>query len=345
MLKQVVQLIRLFGLPTLVRRKRNHDKALPMLRGYAGTICFTTLLNAGFFDEIQRTGSVDPEHFARERGMNPEVLEHIVEYLDCIHVVRREGNLVTLDTLGERLLSDPRGSFELTHGYQPVLHQLDDLLMDRKRFGRDVRRLGDYIARGSGRLGRQLPFPVMKHLVEKHGSRRVLDLGAGNVEFLELLCEGTDIRCRGVEIDPDAVAEARRQLDGSPVGDRIEILEGDMFDVAPLRERWPDIDGVIAIDTFHEYIKHHRERVVDLLRQYREAFPEALFYVAEFCRQPHAWLRKHPTSFVEHHLFHNLTDQQILSADEWETLFDEANLEIVDRTVFSMVGHGYFVVK
>ena len=70
----------------------------------------------------------------------------------------------SLDKLGRSLLDDPRGSFELTHGYQPILYNLDGMLRGEKKYRRDVNRLGEFIARGSGRLGLQLPFPVIKHL-------------------------------------------------------------------------------------------------------------------------------------------------------------------------------------
>ncbi len=345
MLKQALKLIKLFGLGPLVRRKRAHDQALPLLRGYAATRCFNTVLNVGLCDVMLQEGTVDIREFAERHSLVFDVLHPVVEYLDCIGLMRLEGDRCTLTRKGRTLLGDPRGSFELTHGYQPILARLEQLLDGRAVYKRDVDRLGDYIARGSGRLGRQLPFAVMRSMVDKHGSRRVLDLGAGNVEFLEMLCEIPGVVCRGVEIDPAAVEEGRRQLEQSPVRDRIELIEADMFDVDSAARRWPDTDAVVAIDTFHEYIWTERPRIVDLLQQLARVLPEALFYVGEFCRQPHAQLRRHPTAFVEHHLFHNLTRQKILSDTEWETLFDEAGLELVDKSIFSMVGHGYFVLR
>ncbi|NIA20716.1 MAG: hypothetical protein GWP05_01840, partial [Anaerolineaceae bacterium] len=64
-----------------------------------------------------------------------------------------------------------------------------------------------------------------------------------------------------------------------------------------------------------------------------------------FCNQPHESLRKRPTAFLEHHLFHDLTNQKIGTADLWRRLFREAGFRIVEERIFNLVGHGYFALK
>ena len=77
----------------------------------------------------------------------------------------------------------------------------------------------------------------------------------------------------------------------------------------------------------------------------RARFPKALLYVGEFCKQPHEKLRRRPTAFLEHHLYHDLTNQVIVEAGRWRAMFAAADLQIVEEKVFDMVGHGYFVVR
>jgi len=118
-----------------------------------------------------------------------------------------------------------------------------------------------------------------------------------------------------------------------------------MFDVDELRRRWGDAEALTAIDVFHEYLSEGDSRIRQLLEQLREAFPNSALVVAEFCLQPRERLRRRPTAFAEHHLFHQLTNQVILPAHRWRTLFGEAGYEVVIERVFDIVGHGYFALK
>ncbi len=112
-----------------------------------------------------------------------------------------------------------------------------------------------------------------------------------------------------------------------------------------MAEAHPDVDAVTAVDTYHEYLEHGEGKVVGLLKDLRATFPNALLYVGEFCKQPHDRLRRRPTAFLEHHLYHDLTNQVITDAAGWRRMFAEAGLEILEEKVFDIVGHGYFVVK
>jgi len=67
--------------------------------------------------------------------------------------------------------------------------------------------------------------------------------------------------------------------------------------------------------------------------------------MGEFCKQPHEKLRRAPTAFLEHHLYHDLTNQVITTAERWRAMVAAAGLAIVEEKVFDMVGHGYFVVR
>ena len=182
--------------------------------------------------------------------------------------------------------------------------------------------------------------------LRRHGAGKVLDLGCGDLAFLFFACEALpDLACVGIDVDPPTVAYAREVLAGSPYADRIALAEADMFDLADVAEAHPGIDAVTAVDTYHEYLEHGEGKVVGLLKDLRATFPNALLYVGEFCKQPHDRLRRRPTAFLEHHLYHDLTNQVITDAAGWRRMFGAAGLEILEEKVFDIVGHGYFVVK
>ncbi len=345
---QILDLIRLFGLRRLLKTKRHHDKALPILRGYCTTVSLWAMFNTGAMDELaRRPDGAGAKDLAAALNLDERILEYVLEYLDCAGVLRSKGNgTYVLGRLGRILMEEPRGAFDLACGYEPVLSELTGLLTGEKKFGRDMTRRGKFIAQGSGKLGAQLPFPVLTHMVVRSGARTVLDLGCGDLEFLYFLCRANpEVRCYGIDVSIDAVNHARQRLKTSPYADRITVEEGDLFEIDRFIERWPDVDVMTACDTFPEHLLGGNDRILSFLTHVHERFPNVAVAIAEFCRQSHDKLRKRPTTFVEHHFWHNITDQVILSADEWRVIFAEAGYGIVDEMVFDIVGHGYFLLK
>ena len=343
---QILDLIRLFGLGRLLTLKRRHERALPFIRGYSATASLWALFNTGVMDEL-KLGPASAAELASRLSLDERNLGYVLDYLDCIRVLKRHGDgRYALDRLGLDLVEEPRGAFDLACGYEDVLSELTGLVRGEKQFGRDVARRGKFIAKGSGELGLQLPFPVMADMVRRAGFRRVLDLGCGDLEFLFTLCRSDErVRGYGIDVSRDAIDHARERLASSPFRDRVAVETGDLFDVDPFLARWKDVDVMTSCDTFHEHLSGGTEKVEKVLAHYHKAFPGVALLVAEFCVQPHDRLRKRPTAFVEHHLWHNLTNQVILPAQEWRDIFGRAGYRIEEERVFDIVGHGYFLLR
>ena len=344
-MNQALEIIRLLGLSKAIRVKKRFDQALPHVRGYAVCSCLWALLETGALDKLLESDGLAIESLT-VGGLDRHVLESILSYLDGLSLVRVEGGRVHVLPKLRRLMEEPRGFFELTYAYAPVFGRLHDLLSGQAKYPRDVQRLGKYIGRGSGQLCRTLPYPILADMMKRHGSRLVLDLGCGDLAFLFFACEAMPaLRAIGVDIDPPTVAYAKEVLAASSCRERIDVRAADMFDLAAMARERPDVDAITAVDTYHEYLIEGEQKTVGLLSQLRRQFPRALLYVGEFCKQPHDKLRSRPTAFLEHHLYHDLTNQMIVDAAAWRRMFAAAGLTVLEEKVFDMVGHGYFVLR
>jgi SAM-dependent methyltransferase len=343
-IEQILFMRKIGGIRRLLQMRKKHALGLKYIRGYAVTSCFWTLSNSGFFSELQKKATVDLKEFAREKGLDIETLRSICEYLDGIKILNCENDLCSLDRNGRMLLQEPLGLFDLLYGYEPVFRELDALLCRKKSYGPDILRRGEAVARGSGELGKQFPFLAVCELVYENGFKRVLDLGCGDLEFLFLLCERPEITGIGIDKDDDALAVARKRLEDY-ADRRISVQRGDMFAVEELAGTFPDVDAITAIDVFHEYLYEGKQPVVELLRKYKKHFPRTHLVVAEFFKLPRVWLRRIPTTTLEHHLFHSLTNQIILPIAEWVSVFEQSGYQIVEKKLLHGIGHGYFVLK
>lgn len=344
MLRQFLRVFKLLGLKRAIRMKRHHDQGLTHVRGYAATCCWWTLMNNGFLDRLVEEGSIDIERYAEDYLCDRDVLYAIIEYLDGIGLLIRQDAQVRMGKKGRVLFDEPRGLFELLWAYEPCFTALPELLATKKEYGKDINRRITYVGLGSGRLCEQLPYPIMRKMVLDRGCRSVLDLGCGDLAFLEGLCrQDPAIHCHGIDYDPEMVAYDQKKLAQTNYHGRLTVQQGDLFQLPELPDQVPPVDGLCATDTFHEYLDDP-QRIIHCLQTLRQRFPSAVIVIGEFCRQDPHWLKRHPTASLEHHLFHELSGQQIGSAAEWRALFRRAGLTILEEQVYDMIGHGYFML-
>ena len=223
--------------------------------------------------------------------------------------------------------------------------RMDDLLTGSKKYSHDLTRDVTSVGIGSGRLCEQLPYPVMRRMVLDHSCRGVMDLGCGDMAFLAGLCKlDSRIKCLGIDYSEEMVRYNKEKLARNDYGGRISVQRADMFNLEKLSETQVKIDCITACDTFHEYLDQE-DRLVELLRDLRGRFPAAIFVIGEFCLQDPQWLRRHRTASLEHHLFHQLSNQQIGTSGQWREIFSRAGLKIIEEQIFDLIGHGYFALR
>ena len=324
--------LRVLGPTHLCRLRKARALGTPLERGFFATRVIQCLFNVGFLDQVSERGVVDLSTFARQNNLDPRILRLLCDYLYALNFLEKDGDRFLPGKNAEILIEILRGSFDSIYAYEDLFHNLEALLRKEKAYGREVKRREEFVGKGSGQSARLLPFPMATDLIKRNGFSKVLDLGCGDAEFLISLCKGNiGFRGYGVDLSQEMAALAGRRLLKEGLEDRIEIRVGDIFRLKEIREKVGMPDVATSFFVLHEFLWNGRQAVIDLLRQFREVFPGVSLIACEITQLQPEDFRKKPSLILEHHLFHDLSQQGLMPRKEWKRIFSEAGLRLKEE--------------
>jgi SAM-dependent methyltransferase len=284
-----------------------------------------TLFNVGFFDEIQKAGSVDVARFAQTHDLDREILQSLVNSLYALKILDKGGAGYVLDEKGRVLVEVGRGWFDGVYGYEGIYHDLEPLLRKKIVYGRDIYRRPDFVAKGSGEIENWMYFPIAIDLLTKANRRRVLDFGCGDGTFLRHLCNAhPTIRGFGIDISPEAIEDGRELARQAGLQDRLELAVLDINAIDSTPSEMKDIDAATVFFVLHEILYQGKDALLRLLRSYRSIFPNVPLTIFEVDRATPEELRQRPGMSIQYILQHDISHQKLVSRTEWLSLLREA---------------------
>ncbi|HEV3215429.1 MAG TPA: methyltransferase domain-containing protein [Vicinamibacterales bacterium] len=306
-----------------------------------------TLLNVGFFDELQRHGTIDVVCFADAHGLDGQILQSLVDSLYALRILDKRGTAYILDDKGRVLVEVARGWFDGVYGYEGIYHSLELLLRKELVYGRDIYRRPDFVAKGSGEIENWIYFPLAIDLLTRGNRRRVLDLGCGDGTFLRHLCAANpSIRGFGIDISPAAIADGEELVRKAGLQERIQLAVVDINALGSTPAELQDIDAATVFFVLHEILYQGKDALLQLLRSYRTLFPGVPLTVFEVDRATPDAMRRRPGMSVQYTLQHDLSHQKLISRSAWHALFHEAgftaieerNLSFARTVIFTVMG-------
>lgn len=304
---------------------------------YVSSLLVAELLWAIVQDEAVleelEAGVTAAELVERVGGPDPQVAAALLDALRFEGVLEQRGGRYRLAAELSELRSI-RGWFELLiGGYRPLFQQVGTLL----RQGRgSVPRNDLHVARGSADIGRFDSVPMTLRIMERlgGGAGLVLDYGCGNGFSLVTLCQsGPALRAVGVEVAAGSVQAARRLVAEAGLSDRIDIMLATQPGFFP--ELQPDF--VVIAFVLHEIAGAAGiDGCVDFLRELGRRYPQAALVVVEVAdprldgRQQLLMTDPQGRHYYNHYLWiHSVTQQQLLTREQWSGLFDRAGYRVV----------------
>ncbi|MCM8782263.1 MAG: methyltransferase domain-containing protein, partial [Candidatus Omnitrophica bacterium] len=329
----------------LLAIRRGHNAALKYARGYMSSQCICALINIGFFDKLTKEKKIDLALYIKENNLDARIFNSICDYLYSINIIEKNKGICRLTAEGKVLLGLAKGFFDLIYAYAPLFQELESIIKKEKKYNKDIFRRGEFVARGSAGLTKFIPFPVTKNIIKKYGFKRVCDLGCGSAEFLISLCDDKKIRCYGIDISKDAIDFALLQVKKANLENRVELAVSDIFDIDRIAARWQDIEVITCMFVLHEFLLEEKKKVINFLLGLKSIFKNKYIITWELCRQPLETIKKNSSAIAEHHLFHDLSNQGIITIEEWAEIFKSAGYAIVEERYFDFAGLAYFVIK
>jgi hypothetical protein len=159
--RELLKTLQVVGVRRMLRLRRAHRLGWErIIAGFYTTRAIQALFNVGFFDALKERGTLDPAAFAAERGLDRPILEALVQALFSLGILEKKGAAYALAGKGEIAMEMSRGWFDISYGYEDVLHNLEALLRREKTYGKDVHRRTDFVAKGSGEIEDWMYFPL-----------------------------------------------------------------------------------------------------------------------------------------------------------------------------------------
>ncbi len=317
------------GPATSLENLRRMRRARPDIRGYVTTSVTWALMNVGLLDELERRGSVDLSEFASTHSLDPELLESACRYLVRIGHLSAEAGRVRFSAGGKSRWDAVNGVVHIFSAYEPFFVNLRGL-MKGEVSRESLRRDDDAVAQGFRQTGASFTFAAMGNIIEREGYSSVVELGCGDIDLSLYLCRRFPaLRSLGIDWDDRYLSAAKDTIESEGLSDRVTVLKHDVFALDPSVHDFSPYQLVTAIDLFHGYYYEGRERLLELLRAIRGAFPTQRFLFSDMCLADEERMRAIAYPMVEHELFHSLTGQRTFARGELEDFLAEAGFTLV----------------
>jgi len=338
------------GIKKLLRFRSFHNSVLPLVRGFYISRCLEALDIGGCLDLLRVNNKLNLESFLKNpknKDYDATAWRSVCDYLYSVGLFSKTDDSYALTAAGKRVCLPRHGLFHFVQAYGPIFYGLPDILMGKKRYGTDIVREDRYVSKATAEVSEWVPLPAIRRIIRKYRFENILDLGCGRGELLLSIAPSVKSAVlRGVDMAKDSISDGIEAIQKAGLSKRITLKVADVSRPEALADWLRDADVITIMFVLHEFAKNGDDGVVDYLRQLKShANKETHFLIAETPRHDPKQIRKRPTAIAEHHLFHQLSNQGILGADQLRSIIKRAGLTIREDLHIRTFSQHYVLAK
>lgn len=287
-----------------------------LFEGFALTTVIASIERSGLLAQMEAGGvPADQGHSAGDLPLAT------LRYLAQREVVQERDGIYSFTERGTSICRDKGYLLWLQGGYGHVLAELGALSTGALHYGTDVVRDGRWVAEGSALLGRDDVAPYANRVLERLSFRHVIDLGCGTARFLVDVAQRYGVTGFGIDLAPEACADAERAIAEAGLTDRVRVRCGDAGDLDTIPEA-TEADLAVAHFLLHEIFEHGRDALVAYLQKLGSLMPVgAHMLVAEVQPASGAPDERWRPEFT---LLHAIMGQQLMTLEGWDEAFATA---------------------
>jgi len=292
------------------------------------------LITCGIFEELEKSGDVGctVDTLAVRCGVDSMMLRALCDFLsvNAPDLLERHvnGRYVLGVGYADRIVQN---HLHFAHAYKPVLDAVGQLLTGELTYGRNVQRNGSSLQMSS-RIFNAKAVEYVVDSIRKKKYTQVVDLGAGDGSFLEMVCRTVPgVVGVGIEIDSEVVRRGTEQIiHSTPTA---QLFVGDIARPRGWCEYVTDSAQTVFVGftVWHELLYPTEEHLCGVFEQYRELFPQSDFIIAEYGGYTYDELmRMSPVergAAAVYQMVHPLTKQGVpRSIAFWQAIMKKSNL-------------------
>jgi 2-ketoarginine methyltransferase len=297
-------------------------------RGFAAAYVVHQLIAEGVLKSLAE--GTPWQQVALDQGFEPDKFKAVLDYLTVEGILEQGSE----DSLAYTLSEDMRSVFEgkgylqlLVGGYANVFADLPAILR-----GNPSKRDGRWVSIASCDIAKRDTIPMAIDFLKSYHleQKLILEVGCGNAEHLATLCNlDKEICAIGVEPDPGGYREGLKTIEREGLGERVELINCGALEYSGAQVPSFIIFGFVLQEIVGT---EGIERASEYLRALATKFPRTRLMVFEIdnaISDLDVMKSEMGLGFYNpYYLLHPLTQQCLLSADEWQKLFSDSNYRI-----------------
>lgn len=249
------------------------DTATTLYNNYIGAHIAYALNQLGILSKL----STEPQDV--QENWKSDKTSYLLGVAESLNMLQFSDDKISLTQYGNSIRSNIGFLTWAIGGYSDLLKQLpgiaDGSVVNTYDFIN-----GKYVAQGSDECNKNLMLPIFDQVMASLNFNNIADLGCGNAgKLIYLMNKYPNTRGLGIDINPDAIKLAQKNITSASLDNRIDLIEANVFiEINNNSKIFPEVDTVSCFMMFHDLLNMENKEE-SLFTYLNQTFPNVKTYI------------------------------------------------------------------